>query len=199
MKRKRIQIPSMAERALRDLATDENGADYQVLSVLASYVLSGKEIEPDFQKVANAIMAQAILCNALPPKRKGRPKGDEEIGRDVAQRYFDLIDGGASYAEAVAAVASAFHKDERHIMRLVATSKHIVGETKESRDSKRAWWLLCAEMEAASIQAGGESSKDRYESLLLALQKEDERDPLSDLDVLIEEVLNRRFPLTDTK
>ena len=68
MERKRITIPSIEEQVLRALTKDENGADFEVLQTLASLVVAGRKIDPDFQKVANAIVAQAILFDKLPPK-----------------------------------------------------------------------------------------------------------------------------------
>ena len=64
MERKRITFLSQEERALQALANDENGADYAALQTLAGLVLAGEKIDPDFQKVVNAIVTQALLVGA---------------------------------------------------------------------------------------------------------------------------------------
>lgn len=190
-----MTVPSPEETALRALANDENGADYGVLLALAGLVLQGKLIDADFQKVANAIVAQSVLFERLPTKKKGRPKdpngGD---GWSVAYRYFELVDSGARYADAVAQVAAKFHKDERHIMRLVKENKGLIGETLEDRNRQRKWWRLCAEMHAKALASGGEPP---MAWMLKAFEEADshakERDLIAELDQVIDEVLDRRF------
>ena len=59
--------------ALENLKANANGADLDVLAVLAQAVVEGKEIDPVFQAVANAIVAKVIISGKLPAK-KGRPK-----------------------------------------------------------------------------------------------------------------------------
>lgn len=201
MERKRITIPSIEEQALKALANDENGADLWVLQTLASLVLAGREIDPDFQKVANAIVAQAVLFDRLPPKKKGRPKDPDGIdGWSVAYQYFSLVDSGVRYADAVAQVAAYFHKDERHIMRIVKENKHQVGgDNPAQRKTKREWWQLCADMNEAAISEGKELVDiAMHEILETQIARDEERDLIAELDAMIDEVLNRRIP-TDTK
>lgn len=201
MERKRIHIPSLEERALKALSTNENGADYHILEILMGSVLQGREIDPDFQKVANAIVAQSILCDGLPPKKRGRPKdGSENIGISVAAQYYEMIDAGVGYANAVEKIAADFHKDERHIMRIVKANKHWIGETKERRDSNRKWWRICAEMEEKVVAQGGKPASVKMLEDLEAMREEDsKRDPISELDDQINDILSRLFPATDTK
>ena len=201
MERKRITIPSVEEQALRALTKDENGSDFEVLLTLASLVINGREIDPDFQKVANAIVAQAVFFDRLPPKKKGRPKDPDGLrGWSVANRYFSLVDSGVRYADAVERVAAYFHKDERHIMRIVKENKHLIGgDDPAKRKANREWWQFCADMEKAVISEGGEPAVIRTQKMLEAMRAGDEeRDLIAELDAMIEEVLNRRIP-TDTK
>lgn len=178
------------------LADEENGAEYGVLLQLAALLLSGREIDPDFQKVANAIVVQSLLMDRLPPKRKGRPKdGDDAQVFAIARHYFDLMDNGARYADAVAEVGTKFHKDERHIMRMVQEGKKFIGNSKADRDRNRDWWRICAEMHTAVIAAGGEAAEmkmQRHYAQMAA--REASRDPMQELDEMIDEVLSRRVP-----
>lgn len=200
MERKRISFLSREEQALRALANDENGADYAALITLAGLVLAGEKIDPDFQKVANAIVAQALLFDHLPQKKKGRPKDtDRTKGLSVAGHYFTLMDAGFSYADAVVQVSAIFHKDERHIMRLVKENKKLIGNSREEREKNREWWRLCARMDEKMIASGQESADQRLlKQYQEVLERNDERDLIAELDEMIEEVVNRRVP-TDTK
>ena len=201
MERKRITIPSIEEQAIKALAKDESGADFEVLLTLASLVVAGREIDPDFQKVANAIVAQAILFDRLPPKKKGRPKDPDGLhGWSVANRYFSLVDSGVRYADAVEQVAAYFHKDERHIMRIVKENKHLVGgDDPAQRKAKRKWWQLCADMHEAAISEGREPAIITMGKVFATQRaRAEERDVVAELDAMIDEVLNRRIP-TDTK
>lgn len=197
----RITVPSVEEQAIKALAKDENGADYEVLLTLAGLVVAGREIDPDFQKVANAIVAQAVLFDSLPPKKKGRPKDPDGLnGWSVAYRYFSLVDSGVRYSDAVAQTAAYFHKDERHIMRIVKENKHQVGgDDPAKRKAEREWWQLCADMEEAVISEGGEPSVIRMQRMLETIRaRNEDRDLIAELDAMIDEVLNRRTP-TDMK
>lgn len=199
MERKRITIPSLEDRALKAIANNENGADYGVLQVLAGLVLGGREIDPDFQKVANAIVVQSLLFDTLPPKRKGRPKNEDGDGFSVALMYYDLLDSGVRYADAVAQVAGEFHKDERHIMRIVKENRHLIGNSKEERQKKRDWWRICAEVRESVIAKGGTPADEQMLKVFEEADARDrKRDLVGELDEIIEAVVNRRFP-TDTK
>ena len=200
MDNKRIVMPSFQERTLKAVFDNENGADHRVLEVLAGLVLSGEKIDPDLQEVANAIVAQAVFFDALPLKRVGRPKEETDRGFEIAIRYFELFDQGVGYAKSVETVAKQFHKDERQIMRLVKANKHWIGETREKRDAKRAWWRMCGELEARMRASGETSALEKMLEHLVELREADsKRDPIAELDRRIDAVLERRFATTDKK
>ena len=54
-------------------------------------------------------------------------------GELVAARYAEFMDSGLSYEHTVSKLALDFHKDERHIMRIVAANKQIVATKKYMR------------------------------------------------------------------
>ena len=195
MERKKITVVSLEDRILKALVDDPNGADLEVLRTLSSLVIDGRAIDPDFQKVANAIVAQAVLIGSLPAQRKGRPKGiDSSIGLQATAMYFELVDSGVGYAAAVAKVAERFHKDERHIMRMVKSNKIYFGSTPAERNRKREWWKLCAEMNE------GRQPLEFYTKILAeSRERFEKRDLLQELDDQIDVVLARRFPAADTK
>lgn len=140
--RKKIAITVDPEerRLARAVAAGANGAEFEVLEWLMSAVLWGKKIPPPLQEVANIIVAKSILIGALPLRKLGRPKleGLDETGLSAARDYFELVDSGTKYEEAVLAVANKICKSERHVMRLVAKHKKEIGETVELRAEKRA-------------------------------------------------------------
>jgi hypothetical protein len=199
MGQKKIATLRTQEQALKALADNENGADLNVLRVLAGAVISDEKIEPDFQLVANAIVAQSVLFGKLPSKTKGRPKSPDGVNaKDVAEKYFRLRDNGVSYSDAVANTSARFHKDERHIMRLVKEGKSAIGNNPEDRKRHRAWWTMCAEMHQSVIDAGGESALDRYMRIVMeARERDSQRDPMAELDDLIDKVL-ARINIADT-
>ena len=122
---------SIESSVLAGLKNGETGAEYCALETLSKFVLDGIDPSPKFQKVANLIIARSMLKNQLPPKKGGRPKGRNGInGQVVAARYAELMDGGFSYEHAVSKLALDYHKDERHIMRIVAANKDIVAAKK---------------------------------------------------------------------
>ncbi len=200
MMRKRISFIGIEDRAFTALKNDDDGADYAALVALAQLVLSGKPIDPDFQKVVNAIVVQALLFDRLPPKKKGRPKNKDGIdGYIVAYRYYALRDAGIGYADAVARLAASFHKDERHILRIVKENKNSVGRTIDERKRKREWYEMCADMEASIVAKGGKpASQSMMEFYEKAVARDSERDLVAELDNMIDEVLNLRTA-TDTK
>lgn len=191
--RKKISIISPQERALKALADDENGADLNVLQVLAGAVISGQEVKPDFQLVANAIVAQSILLGKLPPKKKGRPESPDGVNaRAVAEQYYRLRDDGVSYSDAVAKTSTRFHKDERHIMRLVKEGKAQIGNSPEKRKKDREWWTMCADMYQSQIAAGKEPYLDRMMRIYKEREEKDsQRDLIAELDSLINKTLDQ--------
>jgi hypothetical protein len=190
--RKKITILSQQEQALKALANDENGADLNILHVLAGAVLSGGKVDADFQLVANAIVAQSVIFGKLPPKKKGRPESNDGVhGFGVAYKYFSLRDSGVSYANAVAQVAAEFHKDERHIMRLVKENKSSIGLSLDDRERNREWWRMCAEVRKMVIDKGGDPDAGWLPLPECDAERDTVRSQITALDNLIDDVLDR--------
>jgi hypothetical protein len=189
---------SGVERAIQALSDAKNGAEYGILMELSNLVLSRKVIDPDFQKIANAIVVLALLANQLPPKRKGRPKNDTAgNGMKIASMYLSLVDSGVRYAEAVAEVADKFHKNERQIMRVVKEFKPFVGNTCEERETRRAVHRACWKHWESALAEGKKPVEAQMGEIYSeAAEKERERDLVAELVEMIEEVLVRRTQLT---
>lgn len=130
---------SKEEQIMKAVAAQKNGAERECLEHLASHVFLGITIDPAFQSVVNLILAKVIIYEALPLKKLGRPKGQEgeNLSRQVAQEYWDMLDSGTSYRDAVQHLANKVHKDERQIMRYVEKHKDMVGLTVELRENNR--------------------------------------------------------------
>ncbi len=115
-------------------------SERNVLVVLSEAVLSGAPITPEFQSVANAIVAKALIKGGkLPSKQGGRPKGgalsyDAEA---VAGEYLALVDGGHKSEAAFEELARKHNKDSRTIQRIVSEGRMWHGDTKAARDQKR--------------------------------------------------------------
>ena len=141
--RKKItsQVAAETNKLIRRVAQEENGAEFEALNYFLGTVLVGEKIVPDFQKLINLIVAKSVLVGALPMQKLGRPKVEklDAIGLQAASRYWEMIDSGVSYDEAVQKLSTEFHKSERHIMRLIAPHKKTVGETPEKRATHRSW------------------------------------------------------------
>jgi hypothetical protein len=129
------------DRRLKAVAEQANGAEWECLEYFFGEVIGGHKIKPGFQRIVNLIIAKSFICEALPTKKLGRPKSQEidDIGKEISQEYWDLRDKGTSYSEAAGHLADKFHKDERHVMRLVEKHKKSVGLTVEDRQRKREW------------------------------------------------------------
>jgi hypothetical protein len=183
----RQYILGREDRALEALADNENGAEYEILKQLAETLLSGEQVAPMFQVVVNAIVAKAVLCGRLPLKKRGRPESIDGVNAcDVAIRYFELVDNGCSYEDAVTQVADSLHKDKRHVMRLVKAGKQSIGSTPEQRMQKREWWAYCGGIHKSRIAAGEETLSSVWFSISKATElKNASRDPIAELDALI--------------
>lgn len=149
--RKKITLtrgPSEAVKMWRAVAENKNGSAWEVLENFSLKIIYGQPIDTDLQRLVNLIIAKSFLEGALPNMRRGRPKSDdvEEMSMEVAQMYWDLRDGGKSYADAVEIIANQIYKDERHIMRMVEANTSNVGHTLEDRERKRQWRSLMREM-----------------------------------------------------
>ena len=119
-------------------------SERNVLVILSEAVLSGAQIDPDFQALANSIMAKAIILEKLPGKQNGRPKAsfaDGGLRYDslvVAGEYFDLLDSGKKNEHCLAELATQYKKDERTISRIISEVRMWHGDTIEARNQARA-------------------------------------------------------------
>lgn len=158
------KLESEEQRLMKAVAAQENGAEWECLEHLASHAFWGNRIDPNFQAVANLIIAKAILYEALPLKKLGRPKSQESenLGRQVAQEYWDMVDCGTSYSEAVQHLANKVHKDERQIMRYVKKHKNMVGLTVEIREHNREWDTLMRNVIGSIKSTTNNSYVSRY-------------------------------------
>lgn len=140
--------PSEAIQLWQAVADQKNGSAWDALDHFAQQVIWGQPIDPDLQRLINLIITKSIVEGALPSMKRGRPKSEdvEELGKDVAQAYWDMRDSGKSYADAVGFISEKIHKDERHIMRMVESNRSFVGETLEDRERKRNWLTITRQM-----------------------------------------------------
>lgn len=200
MASKLLTIPSNVDLAFSALASNENGAAHAALVTFSNLLLGGEAIDPDFQKVVNALFVRSFFLEQLPPKKKGRPKNRQwNEGHKVATLYLNLKDAGVKYGEAVAQVAATFHKDERNVMRLVKEYRHLVGDTKQQREATREWLRFLASMTSAEATAYRELASEAILKVLARTEANAaERNLIVELDSMIQEVLNRRVS-TDTK
>jgi hypothetical protein len=143
-----ITIESQEQKLIRSVDMQENGAEFEALRHFAGSVVWGEAIDPTFQKLVNLITAKAVIAGVLPLERLGRPKREEleSIGHRAAQRYWEMIDSGVSYQEAVEILSREFYKSERHMMRLISKHKKDIGETVEERSRKRQRDQIVREM-----------------------------------------------------
>lgn len=159
--RKKITIqrgPDHIDRIVA-VAGKVNGAEWEALEEFAFNIAFDNKITPNLQRLINLIVAKAFFTGALPDMRKGRPKSEEteNLGREIACRYWNMRDAGKPYAEAVSELSERFHKDERHVMRIVKQHTPFIGETK----SKRDWWRLCSQFYSKD-SADGEAPSSPY-------------------------------------
>lgn len=156
-KRKRITVTHdpLEHRLIRAVGDQTNGAEYEALEYLLSAVISGEKLTQPMQELVNIVVARSLLTGALPLKKLGRPKqaGLYSVGLKAAERYWSLVDSGATYQAAVDTVSSEIHKSERHVMRLVAEHKAQVGVTLEQRTRNRDFWNEQRRVFAASGHA----------------------------------------------
>lgn len=191
----RLKIPTQEDNSLRSLITNPNGAEYEFLVFFVGCIMNEHPIDPDLQSVANAILVKALLLDSLPEKKRGRPEANDFASRhDIAHTYFELVDAGASYADAVREISMKFHKDERHIMRIVKKMKPLIGDTLEERNKNREWWDFCAKIHQSVTNSG---RKTTDEIMKEAYQKSHDqwvqRDFIGEMDTKIREIVSRRF------
>jgi hypothetical protein len=145
--KKKIKIskgPSEALQMWMAVAENKNGSAYEVLEYFTAQIIYGHPTDPDLQRLVNLIVTKSFVEGALPSMKRGRPKSDkvQEMGREVAQMYWDLRDSGKSYAQAVDLIGKKIHKEQRYIMRMVEANTSFVGHTLEERENKRKWQSL---------------------------------------------------------
>ncbi|MGI4779104.1 MAG: hypothetical protein ACRYGA_13485 [Janthinobacterium lividum] len=132
---RRRQCDMLAARSMGHGFSERN-----VLLILSESVLSGAPIEPEFQALANAIMAKSIIKDRLPLKRKGAKKGSgiEYSPIVLTEQYFDLLDDGMSIGECELEIANLYKLDPRQVRRVVEENKWLFGDHKPARDQRRA-------------------------------------------------------------
>lgn len=139
--RKKFTPKKDQEIALLALADGVNGADFYVLELFSALVSCGHEINPDFQRIANIIVAKSVLSGSLPSKNpRGRPKDEDNgISRSIAWDYYALLDSGLNSEDAANKLSMQYHKSPRHIMRFLKLGKHYLSNTKERRELDRQY------------------------------------------------------------
>lgn len=118
------------------------GADRRVLERVAESATLGNAVSPELQKIANAILAVALLNEKLPGRAAGRHKKESTAlkGVEMAYCYFELLDQAVcARTEALRLVAKRFHVDERHVERAVRDYQWLLGWSIEARGRFRAW------------------------------------------------------------
>lgn len=203
---------SEEDRCLKAVAEQENGAEWKCLERFAGDVIFGNKINHKLQTIVNLIVAKAVIFEALPMKKLGRPKSQEteDLGRKVAKKYWDLRDSGSTYSEAVSRLADEIHKDERHVMRLVEKHKKSIGLTFEDRERSRQWAAMMREFGEIFIRTESVADKpedmevspmDSYASRMRDILKQPEftaEDCIEYLDEQIVKTMQSKTP-TDIK
>lgn len=148
--RKKITIERRPDHIdhIEAVASQANGAEWDALEEFAINVAFGNKITPNLQHLVNLIVAKSFFAGALPDMRRGRPKSEhaQELGLKIAFLYWEMRDAGKSYSDAVLELSERFHKDERHVMRMVKEHTRAVGETK----SHREYWRMAREIYSGS-------------------------------------------------
>ena len=120
-------------------------SESNVLAILSEAVLSGGEIEPEVQALANAIIAKATIRGRLPPRQGGRRPGVKSHDSAlVTTEFFELLDGvglvgavGMTEDEAELELALLYDVDVSTIKRAVQSERWLHGDSKVAREQKR--------------------------------------------------------------
>nr|WP_288851881.1 hypothetical protein [uncultured Acidovorax sp.] len=123
-------------------AKNAPGADRRVLERVAEAAALGNVVSPELQKIANAILAVALLNEKLPGRAAGRHKKESTAlkGVEMAYCYFERLDRAVcARTEALRLVAKQFHVDERHVERAARDYQWLLGWSTEARCRFRAW------------------------------------------------------------
>lgn len=123
------------------------GAERRVLESVGEATIRGKVVSENTQKIANAILAKALLEGKLPPGAPGRPSNESVELKYVecAYRYFDLLDRRISHP--AQKVADELHLEVRQVERCAKKYKWLIGYFEEDRDRFRAWRLGASDEE----------------------------------------------------
>lgn len=194
-----VVVDPIERRLIRDVAEQKNGAEYEALEYLLGAVIRGEKVPSSLQKLINIIVAKSLFFGALPLRKLGRPKQEEldVVGLNAAERYWELVDSGVSYQEAVETVSTEIHKSERHVMRFVAKHKKEIGETKEAREEYRSYWNFYR-THVAHKPAYREAMVRYRRAFEPAIPPPElsEDDYLEHLDELVERLASQAKPLT---
>lgn len=136
---RRVTHLSPDAAAVLAFAKCKPGADRRVLERVAEAVILGQEISVDLQKIANALLANALFTGKLPAKATGRPKEEFLALRGVerAYRYFELLDGNKKGA--AKKVTEKLPVGDRQVEREARKYRWLIGLSPEDRDRFRIW------------------------------------------------------------
>lgn len=113
--------------------------EHDVLLVLSELVLTDASILPEFQAIANVVMAKALIDGRLPKKRPGAKKGaavkyDPQV---LTEQYFDLLDKGMPAHDCADEIAEKYDLGEKRIKQIVKENSWLFGESKAHREQFR--------------------------------------------------------------
>lgn len=169
------------EWTLNELAAGKALNEDMILRTLAALVMTGSEVDPDLQSLANAIVSKAVVAGKLPSARsRGRPKGSEKgNSADIWADFYDVLDSAVdsgkicsekeaeAYAtEAYEQVAEKHEVDVRTVKRMVERENGWFfgsANTKAMRDQLRRdaalsgkdWNRVNNEFEAGMVHVDG--------------------------------------------
>lgn len=132
------------QQIMDEVATGKAPNERAVLFVLTQLVLTQSAIHPDFQALANAVIANAFLIEKLPDKTDGRRRGSGRLNaEEVAVKFFNAVDSaedrgeGLSNSEVIEKIAEDHHADVSTIRKLIKEAEPWLPNCKEGRDQLR--------------------------------------------------------------
>jgi hypothetical protein len=175
----RMHAEWMQQELLEARRRGQEFLERNVLVVLAEASLSGAAIVPEFQALANAVMAKALIRQALPSRQDGRKVGTTKHDPAlIATEYFEYIDGVGCTAmtegDAIGLIAIDYNIDETTVRHYIDEERWLHGNSKAARDQARR---NAPYMEAARI-----ADDDSTPVELACLSRQD---ALSQLDEII--------------
>ncbi len=144
---RRLTILTPDVAAALAFAKGEAGAERRVLERVCEETIRGNVVSENTQRIANAILAKALLEGRLPQKAPGRPS-DESVELkyvECAYRYFDLRDRCISHP--AQKIADELHLDKRQVERCAKKYKWLIGLHEEDRERFRSWRLSASDEE----------------------------------------------------